>query len=100
MKIKYLRLPKVDKKKLQELYYATENGKLLKKRLLVVMLAAFGLLICSLAIIFDTYYNNHSIWNYIYAGFLFLSSLAFFISSYKLRIKRLNDYLIKNKIKL
>ena len=100
MKIKYLRLTKEQRKKVKETYYNTPKGKALKSKLRLVLVSIIGLIICAIAILIDAIINKGSTWDYIYAACLGLIAICFIVVSYNLRIKRLNNYLINNKLKL
>lgn len=100
MKIKYLRLTKEQKKKAKDLYYNTPKGKALKSKLRLVLISSIGLFLCSILIIGDAIINKKSVWDYIYAASLAIAALIFLIVSYKLRIKRINNYIVNNKVKL
>ncbi len=100
MKIKYLRLTKEERQKVKELYYESPKGRALKSKLTMVNVCAFGLLLCAVAIIVEAIVKKSNAWNYIYGGCLGCVAVAFFIVSHKLRLKRLNNYLLNNKLKL
>ncbi len=89
-KLKYYSLSKDEKIKLQEDFYKTEFGikiKQLLKRLLLI-----GLIGLPFSIYLLLTYKN--IWDLIIAISLLIASIIFIISSFTLRIKKLNRYLV------
>lgn len=95
LRLKYYSLTKEEKRKLTINFYNTEFGKNIKLRL--DRLLVIGIL----GILFSIYLYITSInkWNIIYATILLLTSLFFILASHKVRIKKLNDYLVKAKKK-
>jgi len=93
LKLKYYTLNKDEKKKLKEKFYNTEIGKSLKTRLnRLFILGISGLLFSLYLFIFHSNY-----WD-IYTGvLLIIASLVFIIGSFKIRINKLNEFLVKDK---
>lgn len=100
MKIKYLRLTKEERKKVRELYYATPKGKALKSKLRLVLFSSLGLLLCFIYLITDALMHSGSTWDYAYAICILVFAIFFLVAYFKLRLKRLNDYVVNNKLKL
>lgn len=92
-KLKYYSLSQEEKKSLKEDFYKTDYGKMIKTRLdrvfiIGLMSFAFGILL----IIIRT-----SIWD-IFSGIsLIIASFIFIIGSFKVRINKINDFLVKQK---
>ncbi len=92
-KLKYYYLKKEEKKQLKEDFYKTDYGKMIKTRLdrvfiIGIMALAFGILL----IIIKT-----SIWDVFSGISLIIASIVFIIGSFKVRIDKLNNFLIKQK---
>lgn len=95
LRLKYYSLTKEEKQKLKEKFYNTEFGNSIKLRLnRLIMTGVIGVLFS--IYLFVTANNK---WNIVYATILLLASIFFIISSHKVRIKKLNDYLVKTKKK-
>ena len=95
LRLKYYSLTKEEKQKLKEKFYNTEFGNNIKLRL--NRLIVTGLIGVLFSIYLFVTANNK--WNIVYATILLLASIFFIISSHKVRIKKLNDYLVKTKKK-
>jgi len=93
LKLKYYSLTKEEKFKLKEKFYKTEFGKSIKERLNRLLIIGI------LGIIFSIFLflYNPSKWDIISGVLLLVASLIFTIGSYRVRIKKLNNFLIKNK---
>ena len=94
-RLKYYSLTKEEKKELKNKFYQTDFGKMIKIRLLrLFTIGVFGIL-------FSTYLFivAENKWNYVYATILAIASIIFIVGSFKVRIDKLNDYLVKNKRK-
>lgn len=95
LRLKYYSLTKEEKQTLKEKFYNTEFGNNIKLRLnRLIMTGIIGVLFS--IYLFVTANNK---WNIVYATILLLASIFFIISSHKVRIKKLNDYLVKTKKK-
>lgn len=95
LRLKYYSLTKEEKQTLKEKFYNTEFGNNIKLRLnRLIMTGIIGVLFS--IYLFVTANNK---WNIVYATILLLTSIFFIISSHKVRIKKLNDYLVKTKKK-
>ena len=95
LRLKYYSLTKEEKQTLKEKFYNTEFGNSIKLRL--NRLNMTGLIGVLFSIYLFVTANNK--WNIVYATILLLASIFFIISSHKVRIKKLNDYLVKTKKK-
>ena len=95
LKLKYYCLTKEEKKDLKIKFFKTEFGKNIQARL--NRLCIIGIL----GILFSIYLYITSVnkWNIVYATLLLLCSIFFIISSYKVKINKLNEYLVKQKKK-
>ena len=92
-KLKYYSLTKEEKEKLTKEFYQTDYGKMIKKRLdrvfvIGIMSIAFGLFLII---------TNTSIWDILSGISLLIASVVFIYGSIKVRINKINDYLIKKK---
>ncbi len=94
-RLKIYSLSKEKRKKLKEEFYQTDIGKDLKLRLTRLLIIGI------LGILFSIYLfiSNTSIFDIITGVILIIASLVFIIASFRLRITKLNDYLVKNKKK-
>ena len=92
-RLKYYSLSKDEKNKLKEDFYKTDFGKNIKLRL--NRLFFIGII----GILFSIYlFISHTTkWDIITAVLLTIASIVFIISSFKVRIKKLNAYLVKKK---
>lgn len=95
-KLKYYSLTKKEKEKLKKDFYQTDFGKSINKRLKRLLITGI------LGILFSIYlflYNTTK-WDIILGILLNLSCIVFIISSFTIRINKLNDFLVsKNKKK-
>ena len=92
-KLKYYSLTKEEKEKLTKEFYQTDYGKMIKKRLdrvfvIGIMSIAFGLFLII---------TNTSIWDILSGISLLIASFVFIYGSKRVRINKINDYLIKKK---
>ena len=94
-KLKYYSLSKEEKNKLKESFYQTDMGKDLKYRLnRLFIIGILGILFSLYLFIFHS-----SMWDIYIGVILTIASIIFIIGSFKVRIQKLNDYLVKNKRK-
>ncbi len=94
-KLKYYSLENSEKEKLKQDFYQTEYGKNIKMRLdRLFVIGILGIIFSIILLII-----NKNIWDLVTSITLFLASIFFIIASFKVRIKKLNDYLIKNRKK-
>lgn len=97
MKNKYQRMNKSEKKLIKQKYYAKEEGKNMQNRLnRLVITGIMGLLFSAYLIYSNITNDGNNVWQYILSGILIIASLLFIIGSYKIRIKVLNQYAVKN----
>lgn len=91
-KLKYYGLTDDERKKLKEEFYKTKVGMEVNNRLIRVLITGiFGLL-------FSIYlFINYNIYNLIVGIILCIFSVIFIIGSFKVRIKKLNEYLVSKK---
>ena len=94
-RLKIYSLSKEERNKLKEEFYNTDVGKDLKLRLTRLLIIGI------LGILFSIYMfiSNTSIFDIITGVILVIASLVFIIASFRLRVTKLNDYLVKNKKK-
>ncbi len=94
-KLKYYSLSKEEKKELKDKFYETNMGKDVKFHLNRLFLTGiFGLIFGIILIII-----SKSIWETTLAISLIVICLFFIISSFWVRISKINDYLVKIKKK-
>lgn len=97
MKNKYQRMSKEEKKQTKEKYYATEDGKIMKNRLIrLFIIGVMGIAFSGYLVYSNITKDGNSIWQYLTASVLFIFSIVYIISSFKLRVKVLNKFAIKN----
>ncbi len=94
-RLKYYSLKKEEKDKLKDRFYQTDYGKTIKIRLTRVLIIGI------LCLVFGSFLivTNEQIWDIISGVSLLIASVIFIIGSFKVRINKLNDYLIKEKRK-
>ena len=92
-RLKIYSLSKEERNKLKEEFYNTDIGKDLKLRLTRLLIIGI------LGILFSIYMfiSNTSIFDIIIGIILLIASIIFIIASFRLRITKLNDYLVKKK---
>lgn len=97
MKNKYQRMNKTEKKDIQDKYFNSSEGINMKNRLTRLNITGVMGILFSIYLIYSNItQDGNNIWQYIMAGILFISSIIFIIGSYKIRIKVLNKFAIKN----
>ena len=92
-KLKYYSLEKKEKIKLKEEFYQTEYGQNLKKRLNRLFITGI------LGVLFSLYLFifHQTKWDIVTGSILTLASMIFIIGSFKVRIDKINDYLVRKK---
>ena len=95
LKLKYFTLNKEEKLKLKKDFYQTDFGKDIKIRLTRLLIT--GILGIIFSIFLFIYHTTK--WDIITGIILDIASLFFIIGSFKIRIDKLNDYLIKKSKK-
>jgi len=91
LRLKYYSLTKEEKKNLKKEFYETEFGKHIKGRLNRLLLVGFLGILFSIYLFIDPLNK----WNIVLGIILTMASLIFIIGSYKVRIDKLNKFLIK-----
>ncbi len=97
LKTKYERMNKEEKKKLVEKYKKNDSGLAIYNRLIRLNITGILGIIFS-SFLFISQYKSLEILDYLTIIPLFLASLLFVIMAHKLKLKVLNNFLIKNKI--
>ncbi len=92
-KLKYYSLTKEEKEKLTKEFYQTDYGKMIKKRLDRVFIIGIMSIVFGLFLII----TNTSIWDILSGSSLLIAAAIFIYGSIKVRINKINDYLIKKK---
>jgi len=92
-RLKYYSLKKDKKKELKNNFYNTEFGKSIKNRLDRLFLIGI------IGILFSVYLfiNPSNKWDIVTGVILVVASIIFLVGSFKVRIRKLNDYLVKQK---
>lgn len=92
-KLKYYSLKKEKRKEITNEFYNTDFGKSIKERL--TRLNIIGIL----AILFSIYLiiSGSSKWEIVYGIILTIAGIIFIIGSYKVKIDKINTYLINKK---
>ena len=92
-KLKYYYLSKEEKKELKNKFYQTELGIKINHLLLrLIIIGIIGILYSIYLFIFRT-----NIYELITSIILLIISLIFILSTFKIRINKLNAYLVKKK---
>lgn len=93
LRLKYYSLTKEEKVNLKKEFYQTEFGKSIKLRLNRLLLIGIT------GILFSTYlfFFHANKWDIVSGIILLLASIVFIIGSFKVRIDKLNNFLIKKK---
>ena len=93
LRLKYYSLNKNEKKELKNNFYNTEFGKNIKNRLDRLFLIGI------IGILFSLYLfiNPANKWDIVTGVILDIASIIFITESFKVRIKKINDYLVKQK---
>lgn len=94
-KLKYYSLTKEEKEKLKKEFYKTDFGKNINSRL--NRLLTIGIIGFIFSIILFIFHSN--IWDIVSGILLLIASLIFIIGSFKVRTKKLNNYLVTEKKK-
>ncbi len=96
LKTKYERMKPYEKKKIRDLYKKTQKGKEMLKRLIRLNLIGLALILYALYFFIKDF--SHLSWtNYFICIPIFSIGLFFIVMAYRLRIKALNYFTIKNK---
>lgn len=93
LKKKYYTLNKEEKNKIKEEFYQTEFGKSIKKRLDRLTLTGILCLIFSILL----FIFNSNKWDIVTGIILVVASFIFIVGAYKIRIDKINTYLVKKK---
>lgn len=93
LRLKYYSLTKEEKYNIKEEFYKTDFGKSINYRLNRLLITGV------LGILFSIYLfiDAKNTLNYIVAILLLISSIIFIVGSFKVRIVKINDYLVKKK---
>jgi len=92
-RLKYYSLTKEEKNNLKFEFYQTEFGNSINKRLNRLFLTGIIALIFGIYLLID----NNTIWDIVTGIITLIASIIFIVGSSKVRIKKLNDYLVKKK---
>ncbi len=99
MKVKYLRLSKDEQKKVQEKFYSTEEGRLVKKYTRISLIMGLSLIGFAVYFSLDAYFNHLSKLYYLYSAILVVIAFIFIFAVRNLRVTKLNNTIIKKKKK-
>lgn len=92
-RLKYYSLTKNEKINLKNEFYQTEFGKSINKRLNRLFIIGVISLIFSIVL----FITNTTIWDITTGILLLIAALIFIIGSFKVRITKLNNFLVKKK---
>ena len=82
------------------MYYETPQGKAQRGNLRILLICALGLFICSIYLTIETAIKDNNYWNYAYAICLGIFAIIFFCSYIRVRLQKINNYVVNNKLKL
>ena len=99
MKNKFQRLSNEEKKKAIENYYATVVGEEDKKRFKRIFIYGIICLIYGAYLIIEQIITKISIANYVLGILLLIAACVFLIGGHKIKVKKVNDYLVKKNKK-
>ncbi len=90
-KLKYYSLTKEERQDLKEKFYQTDFGSSMRARLNRLLIIGIMAFIFSIFM----FVTNTNIWEIVMGVMLLIASFIFIIASFKIRVKKLNDYLVK-----
>ncbi|MBD9075141.1 hypothetical protein EGP91_04020 [bacterium] len=97
MKNKYQRMTKTEKKELKQKFYETTKGKEMKKRLLRLRIIGLIGILFSVFLVISGYISKELNWaTWTMSIILMLCSCVYFMGSFTIKGKILNDFAIKN----
>lgn len=96
LKVKYLRLDKDKRKEVKQKYYETSLGKYVKKKLISSFIC--GILCIGIGIYLLISTKDSKFIDYFYNISILLIGIGFIIAIRKIEVKKINEYVIKNKI--
>ena len=96
LKVKYLRLDKEKRKEVKQKYYETSLGKYVKKQLISSFIC--GVLCIGIGIYLLISTKDPKFIDYFYNISILLIGFEFIFAIKKIEVKKINEYVIKNKI--
>ena len=96
LKVKYLRLDKEKRKEVKQKYYETSLGKYVKKQLISSFIC--GVLCIGIGIYLLISTKDPKFIDYFYNISILLMGCGFIFAIKKIEVKKINEYVIKNKI--
>lgn len=96
LKVKYLRLDKEKRKEVKQKYYETSLGKYVKKQLISSFIC--GVLCIGIGIYLLISTKDPKFIDYFYNISILLMGFEFIFAIKKIEVKKINEYVIKNKI--
>ena len=96
LKVKYLRLDKDKRKEVKQKYYETSLGKYVKKKLISSFIC--GVLCIGIGIYLLISTKDPKFIDYFYNISILLIGFGFIFAIKKIEVKKINEYVIKNKI--
>ena len=96
LKVKYLRLDKEKRKEVKQKYYETSLGKYVKKQLISSFIC--GVLCIGIGIYLLISTKDPKFIDYFYNISILLIGFVFIFAIKKIEVKKINEYVIKNKI--
>lgn len=96
LKVKYLRLDKEKRKEVKQKYYETSLGKYVKKQLISSFIC--GVLCIGIGVYLLIGTKDPKFTDYFYNISILLIGFGFIFAIKKIEVKKINEYVIKNKI--
>ena len=99
MKLKYLSIDKQRRKEIRKEYFNSNFGKKIKHYLSLTLITSILCFIYSIYLIYDAFFKHISTINKTYSITVLVSSIILIIAYIRVRLIKLNDYVIKKKYK-
>lgn len=97
MKVKYLRLSKEERKKVNNKYFNTEKGKYIKKKLQISFICGVLCIMYGIYLLIDSILSKITFLNMFYSISIIVFGIILVIATHIIKIKKLNNYVVKNK---
>lgn len=98
MKVRYQKLSKEKRKEVRKTFYKQKDGKIIKSKLLTGLICGIFLIIIGILEIIYYYFIDYSLFEIIYGLIIYFVGIIFIVSYLKIRLKKINEYVVKNKI--
>lgn len=97
MKVKYLRLSKEERKKVNNKYFNTEKGKYIKKKIQISFICGVLCIMYGIYLLIDSILNKITFLNMFYSISIIVFGIILVFATHIIKIKKLNNYVVKNK---